>query len=464
MVATKPTAAPPIAARLRGRLPEPIRRRLPPWRRARPWVLVASGVAAVLVSTSAVWGLNLLLQFNEHPTRSVPSLDAESDFAKGPRNVLLLGSDSRAGLSPEQQAAFGTEESVEGQRSDTIILMHIDPAREKAVVIHFPRDLRVRIPGHGLDKINAAYEYGGPDLVVRTVKAFTGLPIHNYIEVNLAGFQDLVDALGGVRLCVDRPMHDSLAGLDIPRAGCFTFDGAEALAFVRARHVEGDFIPDFARIARQQQFMRAMLNRLLSVRALLDTQVIEEAVANVTTDDRLTGADLVLLGQKLRDLAQEDPSGASSLDFRVVPGVPAEVDGVSYVIADREQAEAMFRALREGRPLGKLGLTLAQTLPSPGVIKVRVLNEAASDEVAARVATSLRFAGFIVLPREAPPAQYADSQILFGPGMGTRMQRVLSYFSPDLPRSLVSDSILGDAEVAVVVGDDFERFETVTRP
>lgn len=461
MVATKPTPTVPLAARLRRRLPERIKRRLPPWEKARPWALLASGVAAVLVSTSAVWGINLLLQFDEHRTRAIPSLDEESDFAKGPRNVLILGSDARAGLSPEQQAAFGTEETVAGERSDTIILMHIDPRRERAVVVHFPRDIRVRIPGHGLDKINAAYGLGdGPDLVVRTVKAFTGLPIHNYIEVNLAGFQDLVDALGGVRICVDRPMVDELAGLNIPKAGCYMFDGARALAFVRARHVAGDIVPDFARIARQQQFMRAMLNRLLSVPALLDTQVIEDAVRNVTTDERLTGADLVLLGQKLRELAEEDPSGARSLDFRVVPGTPSTVDGISYVLTETEKARALFEALRQGRPLGDLGLTLAQTLPSPGVIKVRVLQVGASEE-AELVARILRFAGFVVLPTEEAPPEYTDSQLLFRSGMGPRMQRVLGYFSSDLPRDPVSDSILGEVEVAVVVGEDFGQYLTV---
>jgi LCP family protein required for cell wall assembly len=448
MVATRPTAAP-----RRSRLPEPIHRRLPPWQSVRPWVLLASGTLAVLVSVSAVWGINLLLQFSDHPVRRVSGLDDVSEFARHPRNVLLLGSDTRAGLSEEQQAAFGTEETVPGERSDTIILLHIDPQREKAVVVHLPRDLRVRIPGHGIDRINAAFEVGGPDLVVRTVKAFTGLPIHNYIEVNLAGFQRLVDALGGVRMCVDRPMHDPQARLDLPRAGCYLFDGERALAFVRARHVEGDQIPDFSRIARQQQFMRAMLNRLLSFRALLDTQVIEEAVRNVTTDQRLSGADLVLLGQKLRQLAEEDPSGARSLDFRVVPSVPQTIGGVSYVVAQQPDTDRMFTALRLGRPLGRLGLTLAQTLPSPGVIDVRVLRVGAAAE-AEEVEGILRRAGFIVLEARDAPAGTETSEILFRPGAGPQAQVVSGYFE-GLPRRLVSESILGDTEVAVVVGDDF---------
>lgn len=461
MVVTKPTPTAPMAARLRRRLPEPIRRRLPPWRRARPWALLASGLAAALVSTSAVWGINLLLQFDEHPTRAVAGLTPESDFASKPRNVLVLGSDTRAGLTPEEQAAFGSEDDLDGERSDTIILLHVDPRRDRAVVLHFPRDLRVRIPGHGLDKINAAYELGGPDLVVRTVKEFTGLPVHNYMEIDLAGFQELVDAVGGVRICIDRPMVDELAGLNLPRAGCYLLDGTRALGFVRARHIAGDIVPDFARIARQQQFMRAMLNRLLSLGNLLDQQVLQEAVSKVTTDEALTGADLVLLGQKLRQLAEEDPSGGESLDFRVVPSVPQELDGVSYVVAEQADAERLFVALREGRPLGRIGLTLAQTLPSPGVITVRVLG---SGDAAEEVARTLRFAGFVVLPVAPLPSGYEESQLLYASGMGPRRDRLAGYFAEDLPQALAEDAVLGDADVAVVVGDDWERFGTVTGP
>jgi LCP family protein required for cell wall assembly len=448
-----------MAARLRQRLPEPIRRRLPPWGRARPWVLIASGVAAALVSTSAVWGINLLLQFDEHPTKRVEGLSAESDFASKPRNVLLLGSDTRAGLTPEEQAQFGSEDDLEGERSDTIILLHIDPRRDRAVVLHFPRDLQVRIPDHGTDKINAAYELGGPSLVVETVRSYTGLPIHNYMEVDLAGFQELVDAVGGVRICIDRPMVDELAGLNLPRAGCYQLDGARALGFVRARHIAGDIVPDFARIARQQQFMRAMLNRLLSFGNLLDQQVLEDAVSKVTTDERLTGADLVLLGQKLRQLAEEDPSGGESLDFRVVPSVPQEIDGVSYVVAEQEEADRLFEAMHEGRPLGDLGLTLAQTLPSPGVIKVRVLG---SGEVATQVTRTLRFAGFVVLPAAESPAGFDESQLLYARGAGPRRDRLAGYFAENLPQTEVEDTVLGQADVAVVVGPDWARFGTVT--
>jgi LCP family protein required for cell wall assembly len=456
LTAPKPTAATPLGARLRHRLPEPIERRLPPWPEARPWVLLSAGLAAVALSTAAVWGANLAIELNRHPT--VEDIDQElapeSDFAKEPQNVLILGSDTRSGLSPEEQAQFGTEDIVPGERSDTIILMHFDPRREKAVVIHLPRDLRVEIPRHGTDKLNAAYELGGPRLTIQTIRQYTGLPIHNYVEVDLGGFQEIVDLLGGVRLCVDRPLHDELAGLDIDRKGCHLLDGDRALAFVRARNIEGDIIPDFSRIARQQQFMRAMLNRLVSFGSLLDSDLVAEALENVRTDERLEGADLIYLGSKLRDLTENDPTGARSLDFRVVPGDTAEIDGVSYVVPDEEQAEELFRRLEDGRPLGDIGQTLAQTLPSPAVIRVRVLSTGPSTD-AEEAQSILRRAGFIVLEGGPAPPGTVESEILHREGVGPRAQVVEGYFGPGLPREEASAGILGKAEVAVVVGDDW---------
>jgi LCP family protein required for cell wall assembly len=456
VTASKPTAAPPLGARLRRRLPGRLERRLPPWPTARPWVLLAAGIAAVALSTSAVWGVNLVLELSRHPTVSgvEGELAPRSDFASGPQNVLILGSDTRAGLSPEEQVQFGSEETVQGERSDTIILMHFDPRREKAVVVHFPRDLRVEIPGHGTDKINAAYEYGGPRLMIRTVRTFTGLPVHNYVEVDLAGFQEIVDLVGGVRLCVDRPLHDELAGLDIDQKGCHVLHGDQALAFVRARNIEGDTIPDFSRIARQQQFMRAMLNRLVSARALLNSDLIAQALQNVRTDERLQGADLIYLGSKLRQLAEEDPSGARALDFRVVPGDTQLIDGVSYVVPDQADAEELFRRLAQGRPLGRLGQSLALTGPSPAVIDVRVLSGATPTD-ADQAESVLRRAGFSVLDAGVAPTGTTDSEILFVRGAAAKAGVVAGYFPPGLPRREVSASILGDTEVAVVVGEDW---------
>ena len=447
---TSPSARDANAARERERGPD-----WWPW--IRTPVLAFSGVIAVLVSLIAVWGINLYLTVGG----SIVNADVSEgvfadpwDFGKNPRNVLVLGSDSRKGLSEEEQAAFGSEETVGGQRSDTIILMSIDPRREQAVVVHFPRDLRVEIPGHGFDKINAAYQYGGPDLVVRTVHEFTGMRIHNYMEIDLAGFQELVDTLGGVRICVDRPMHDEKAGLHIPKAGCYDMGGPTALAFVRARSVEGDLIPDFNRITRQQQFMRATMNKVLSVDSLLDDRVIKQAVGAVRVDRGIDAGVLIELGQRLRSLAQQDPSGAESLDLRVVPGDTGTISGVSYVIADQPETRELFEALRNGKNLGRLGQSLDLTLPTPGIIKVRVLTTFGTGPEGAE--TLLRDSGFIVLESEIYSGRREPSEIVYKAGAKSRSKVVSGYF-PELPVREVPSDVLGEAEVGLIVGEDWEK-------
>jgi len=136
-----------------------------------------------------------------------------------PCNYLLLGSDSRAELPPEE---YGVDEQVGVYRSDTIIVVRTDPREGRAVILHFPRDLWVEIPGRGPGKINTAFgdgvEGGGPQLVARTIRDLTGLQINHVLYVDLEGFRGVIDAIGGIPMCVDRPLYDQLAGLDIPKA------------------------------------------------------------------------------------------------------------------------------------------------------------------------------------------------------------------------------------------------------
>ena len=422
------------------------------WR--QPAGLLVAALLALMTSAASVQSIRILREIENRPTEHIEELtpvENESIFTKRPRNVLVLGSDSRRGLTEEEQAQAGDPGDLEGERSDTIILLHIDPRREQAVIVHFPRDLRVEIPGHGSDKINAAYELGGPNLAVRTVKEFTGLPVHNYVEVSLAGFQRIVDLMKGVRICVDRPMRDPLAGLNLPEAGCYWMDGRTALAFVRARHIEGDTIPDFSRIRRQQQFMRAFFNKLISVGSFLDASLVREATRQVTTDDRIEAVDLIALGQELRKLAEEDPSGAESLDFRVVPGRA----GSSFVYPIMKEANRLFDALRTGRPLPPVGLAPEGLGESPAVIRVRVLQAGAFSD-AASVANQLRNSGFIVLQTEPAPPSYRDSQILFSAEKPGRGRVVHGYpYVEDLELEEGLPFVLDGADVAVVVGEDY---------
>jgi LCP family protein required for cell wall assembly len=420
-------------------------------RALRP-LLAGVAVASALLSIASVGAVVYLRYVGGGLNRTdVGGLAAA--VGEDPVNVIVLGSDSREGLTEEEQRAHGTTQDVGGQRSDTLILVHLDPRREKAVLVHFPRDLRVEIPGRGQDKINLAYNLGGPSLVVDTVKRFTGLPIHHYVEVNFVGFREVVDALGGVRICVDRPMFDEVSFLRIEKAGCSTFNGRRALAFVRARNVEGDAIPDFSRIARQQQFIRALLNKLLRVGTLANPTVARNVAENVTTDAELSGTDLLALGNELRSLAATGPSGATGVDFRTVPSVPQEIGGTAFVVADEAKSRQLFERLRMGRPLGSVGAVQVGTPPSPATIKVVVL-DAGGGEKARDVEAALLRAGFAVIGVEDAPASFRRSEVLFRAGRESRAEVVRAFF-PDLEAHPAKGGVLGAAGIAVVVGEDY---------
>jgi LCP family protein required for cell wall assembly len=424
-------------------------------RRAWRWFVLrqvgfaAAGLLSVLLAAGAVASI-WALKYVESNIEVERGLEVVPEEPGKPVNILVLGSDSRGFLSEKEQAS----ERVQGERSDTIILAHFDPERNKAVLVHFPRDLLVEIPGHGEGRINEAFYLGGPQLALRTVQRFAGLPIHHYVEVDFVGFQRLVDALGGVRMCVNRPMFDRLAGLSIAKAGCYRFDGGMALAFVRARHVEGDLIPDFARIARQQQFIRAVVNKLLSVNSLVRLpSLIRLVTENVKTDEELSGTDVLYLGDKLRELARQDPTGARTVDLRVVPAVPRDIDGVSYVIPEQPKARRLFRALLHGRRLGSLGTVQALTNISPGVIEVWVLDAGAPEE-AEEAESLLRRAGFIVRGIRQAPSGLDGSAILYRPG-GEDRARTVSGFFPEVPHREGRIRLLAGADIALVIGEDW---------
>lgn len=296
-------------------------------------------------------------------------------------NYLLLGSDSRAGLTPEQQQQFGTNQDIGGSnRSDTIIVVHTQPDQQKATFLSFPRDLWVDIPGVGFNKINAAFAGGvnhnGAQTVARTVTALTGIRIDHVLYVDLAGFEGVVNALGGVQMCVPYPMQDPLTALDIP-AGCQHFDGKTALAYVRTRHQICDRIPDFARIARQQQFLRAVIAKLLSPGELLHLpSLVPALLRNLRVDSGLNPAELAYLAGRLNGV------NTGNVDFRVVPTTPGGtyVNGtyLSIVNLVQPQADELFRRVRENQSLGSLGLTSELTPPSPAVIKTVVYSRGAA--------------------------------------------------------------------------------------
>lgn len=174
-------------------------------------------------------------------------------------NFLLVGSDSRQGLSARQQRRLNTG-STEGQRTDTIMIMHV-PWLGLPTLISLPRDSWVGIPGYGSNKLNAAYSIGGPRLLARTVEEATGLQIDHFVEIGFGGIATTTNALGGVTLCPKQDYNDLNSGLNVSE-GCQTMKGKNALAYVRMRYADSQ--GDLGRVQRQQEYMSAVAKKAMS--------------------------------------------------------------------------------------------------------------------------------------------------------------------------------------------------------
>jgi LCP family protein required for cell wall assembly len=172
-------------------------------------------------------------------------------------NYLLVGSDSREGMTAAQKKELATG-SAAGRRTDSIILVHVPAGGGKPALISLPRDSYVPIPGRGSNKINAAFAFGGPKLLVQTVEQVTDLHIDGYVEIGFGGFASVVDSLDGVNICVKNDMKDPKAGINLKK-GCQNLDGKNALGYVRARY--SDPRGDIGRADRQRQFLGAIMKK-----------------------------------------------------------------------------------------------------------------------------------------------------------------------------------------------------------
>ena len=395
-----------------------------------------------------------------------PRPESPGGCADRPCNYLILGSDSRATLSKEeQQEHFGTMEDIGGvSRADTIMLVHTDPDLEKAIILSFPRDLWVQIPDKGWNKINAAFEGGvkggGPQEMANTVANLTGMRIDHYLYVDLAGFREIVDTLGGVEMCPPAYLADPETGMIFDwwtglnvAPGCQTFDGETALAFVRSRHLPCDNIPDFSRIGRQQQFLRAVINQMLRPQQIVRAPtLVEPILGNMGRDEGLKPTELVYLVGQLRGIT----TGAA--EFRAVPGVPGWEGSLAVVHMD-PSAETLFRAVREGTPISDIGLQLGSTEISPANITVAVIDDA-SVGAAAQIEDLLSTTGFDVSPgiwdASRVPKGAKGATVVFRPGKDA-MAQVLSRYLPGT--KVLESGALKGVPVAVVVPAGWEPAE-----
>jgi LCP family protein required for cell wall assembly len=314
-----------------------------PRRRGRPRIgrIIAVVFVLFLVLVLVVTGFVYWRVDSELDKRRQPIAVSEHQGGQ-PTNILLLGLDSRANLSKAELKRIATKETG-AKLTDTIIVMQLAPGRKKPVLLSIPRDLRVERPGND-QKINAMYSIGGPNLLVKTVEQVTGLPIHHVVEIDLAGFLNVVDTLGGVTLCnnTGKRIDDPKANLHM-NPGCHEVDGAGALAFVRSRKGPTG---DFGRIERQQQFMKAIAKKAASPGSLVNIprtlKLSTQVAGNVTIDDQLGTWEAIRTALKL---------SGGDLDTRVYPSVPAPpacAGCAAFVEPRKAEAEQLMAALRRG--------------------------------------------------------------------------------------------------------------------
>ena len=336
-------------------------------------------------------------------------------------NILLMGSDSREGQTNKK---YGDPDLYTGERSDTTILLHLSADRSFATAVSIPRDTWVMLPECVVDgetvgsfeaKFNTAFEIGGPGCTVKLVEQMTGLTIDNFAVIDFEGFKNVVNALGGVEVCLTEPASDPASDLELP-AGTSVVNGEQALSFVRARKTLSDG-SDLSRIKRQQAFLSSMIREASSTGLLLNPvklySTLDAATSGLTTDPGLAEIDV------LRDLALSVRGMApGEIAFLTMPWVERG-DGEN-VLVDEAAAAPLWQSIANDVPWIKPKKSNAGSSASdkpaftvqPEQVTVRVLNGSGVAGRAAEVAAALEAQGFTVAEiGDADRPDYATTEI-----------------------------------------------------
>lgn len=426
---------------------------------------LALGLVALLVLL-AVGSAAALLYFDRQIARvPVTGLGTGPDVDGGDVNVLLVGSDSRQGLSQQELEEVRTGVKGGGNETaltDTVVLVHLPGDGGEPVLVSLPRDSFVEIPGHDRGRLNTAYalgqtggDGGGPSLLVETVQQLSGLRIDHYLEVGFIAFVRITDALGGVEVDLCAPAQDVKAGIDLP-AGQQRLAGGDALGFVRQR----DGLPrgDLDRIARQQYFLGSVARQVLSPGTLLRPdrllRVADAITSSITADQDLSSLDLLQLGLRMRGAA------SGGLAFQTVPVADpdARVGGASVVRLDEPALPGFFASLSPGTGSA---LTPPPAVPiAPSSIRLAVLNGTTRAGLAGQAGQALEGQGYTVTRTgNADQGPVGRSLVLHGAGRADSARSVAA----SVPGAEVrQDDSVGANGLVLVVGDDYDGVRTVT--
>ncbi|MFI1239041.1 LCP family protein [Nocardia salmonicida] len=327
---------PPVVG---GRAPQPPRRR----RKRHPfrWLMV---IVVLLIA-----GLIAAVVHLDNSLTRITALPSYSDRVSNTpgTNWLLVGSDGRGDLSTEQEQELATGGDTGPERTDTIMMVHI-PSSGPTTMVSLPRDSYVSIPGHGKDKLNASFAIGGASLLVQTVEEATGVRIDHYAQIGFGGFAGVVDALGGLEMCLDEPIVDPLAGLDLP-AGCQELSGPQALGFVRTRATPN---ADVDRMNHQRMFMAALLKKATSMGTLANPFSLWPMATGVAGSLKVDDGDhiwnLAALGWAMR---------GDTVTTSVPIGGFDDTDVGNVLLWDKSKASGFFEALANDQQIPEELLT-----------------------------------------------------------------------------------------------------------
>ncbi|RAY12142.1 LytR family transcriptional regulator [Actinomadura craniellae] len=455
-------------------------------RRQRRFLMVTGAMSAfVLLTSGGAWAFQGYV---------LGSLDKINPFAglgddrpdggpKGTMNILVAGVDRRAGLSQSQIRRLKLGR-FEGERSDTLMLVHVSRDRDKVSVVSFPRDSLVTIPSHRSNgtegakgtrvgarqgKLNWAYTYGGPQLAIETVERSTGIRIDHYVEVNFLGFLKMVDTLGGVDVCTEQPVNDPKSGL-VLNAGTTHVNGEQALAYARARYT----LPggsDLGRVERQQRFLASMMKQALSTSTLSDpvkaTRFLNATLGAIRIDEKLAD-ELPDLAKQMKNLSTDN------VTFTTVPlsdeNHMTSIAGSapqSTVLWDQTRAYDLFRKINRDEPLVERAATPTPTptrdpnTPTvpPARIPVVVRNAHGTVGLAARAGGDLREVGFPVTVAPGVARRgLTTTTIQYGPGRADSARTLAAAIPGARLKQLPA---LGD-RIQVLVGSDWKGARKVT--
>jgi LCP family protein required for cell wall assembly len=376
---------------------------------------VAVGLAVVLVGTSLVaYGTYRKLQGNI----THEDVTAELGAHRPPKlnqalNVLLIGSDQRNGAN----AQYG---KVVGERSDTIILLHFSPGGKKAVGISFPRDSMVQLPqckSHSgstvpahLGMINESFNNGGAGCTWNTIESLTKIRIDHFVKVDFSGFKRVVDALGGVEICLPQRVDDKDSKLHLS-AGRHIVKGDTALAYVRNRHGLGDG-SDLDRIKRQQKFLGAVVKKATSNGTLTNPTklygFLDAATKSVTADKDFTVDEMKKVAGSLQGMS------AGKVQFITVPW-GAYAPDPNRIAWRQPDANNLFAAIRSDNRIQAPAPAKQASLP-PSQVKVRVLNGTSTPGLAQRVGDQLTARGYSVVNIGTSPTKPNQTELRYGSG------------------------------------------------